>query len=167
MQLPNDFRLARASADVWRRQRRLINPFFTTVSVASMVDHLRNPLATLMAKWRKKLSEGVAVDLIADYSLFTMEVRYLIYLQNFAFFRRIQLLFQVICRSAFGITFDFQRTDNTELIGLIKWFLRDSQLRSFQPDFLEKIFTKEKAERAKKIAKLVRLMKVVIQEYHR
>jgi len=59
-----------------------------------------------------------------------------------------------------------KKKESAELIDLIKWFLKDSTIRSFRPDFISDLYASEKRERNKKISQLVSLMKTVIKEYH-
>lgn len=60
--------------DVWRRQKRFLQPHFTPTQVARHVDGVREEVADLVDRWRRPSGAGEPVELYGELSRFTLRV---------------------------------------------------------------------------------------------
>lgn len=65
--------LISSNGDAWVRQRRMIQPAFTTGSVCALFDAIRGPNLALIARWQRAARLGEVVDVTHDVSLTVLE----------------------------------------------------------------------------------------------
>jgi len=66
--------LLTATGDQWRRQRKLMAPFFTPRGVEQFMPIILNDTRDFMARWDKQASQGTVSDMLGEMMLVTASI---------------------------------------------------------------------------------------------